>query len=236
MEGHRERPPRGAPVTGPTPLSPDAPEPPPLTVVSDRVGDHWRHNPDPDDPGPWQCIGGAPDSGDSVAGEARSWAELRKEGPLTVVTTPDAARTVPDRYVVIGDHLVEDTGTCSCGGGTYEPHEQYCGLEPVARIADIVAWAATRPQQATVNLTPTEYAFRSILGTLASLDPVARARVIRDVRARIGEVAEPETRYAAPTPFMDFLVDNSRRAAEAKYGPQVVDPDDDWDPDEDHPR
>lgn len=116
-------------------LPPDAPEPPPLTVITDRVGDHWRRSPDPSDPKPWTCLGGAPDPADSATGAIRTWGELQKESPLMPVAspTPDAAPS----YTVIGDWLVEDNSTCNCAGGGYSPHEPYCGVQPIAKIADL---------------------------------------------------------------------------------------------------
>lgn len=104
------------------------------------------------------------------------------------------------KFTVIGDWLVSDTGTCTCGSGYYSAHEPYCGLESVAKIADITEWAATRTPADHVNWTPAEYATRSIIGALAALDPAARARVLRDVRDRLTRTAVPEVRHAAPTP------------------------------------
>jgi hypothetical protein len=43
------------------------------------------------------------------------------------------------RFAVFSGHLVTTTASCTCAGGGEWPHEEYCGLEPVASLAEIVA-------------------------------------------------------------------------------------------------
>lgn len=42
-------------------------------------------------------------------------------------------------WVIVGTWLVEELGTCTCGGGVYG-HEQYCGLEPIVDLATLKGW------------------------------------------------------------------------------------------------
>jgi hypothetical protein len=55
-----------------------------------------------------------------------------------------------ERFGILAGHIVEFSPQCSCGAaGSYSPHEQYCGVEPVM----------TLEQFARVVDTPVEYAF-----------------------------------------------------------------------------
>lgn len=62
-------------------LPPDAPEPPPLSVVRDAYGDWWIHT--GLDVYPWRCAGGAADA-KTLRGERVSWARLQVRKPLSL--------------------------------------------------------------------------------------------------------------------------------------------------------
>jgi hypothetical protein len=47
-------------------------------------------------------------------------------------------RRDPD-WIIMGTWLVENLGTCTCGGGDYG-HERHCGLEPIVDLATLSGW------------------------------------------------------------------------------------------------
>lgn len=80
------------------------------------------------------------------------------------------------KYAVIGDWLVQDANGCNCGaaGDAYTMHEPYCGAEPVARIADLIARAAR--SQATEDAARVLADLRDVLREAAADAEAAGAR------------------------------------------------------------
>jgi len=129
-------------VTGVTwvELPPDAPEPPPLSVVRDRVGDWWVHGPiDPmaDESAYWHNIGGGLDS-DTERGASTVWSGVLDSVPLKIaepsgVLWPVAEGVEPSAYEV--RHAALDAAARATRRDEGEDADEH---------ADNVLWTAER--------------------------------------------------------------------------------------------
>lgn len=64
-----------------------------------------------------------------------------------------------ERVFIMGEHLVAAVDQCTCGAGGASPHERYCGIEPIAKMEDLVF---PKPTEALLALQEKELAIRML--------------------------------------------------------------------------